>query len=87
MKKSRFEVLENIIHIALMEQVAVSDPSILGGIPVFRGTRVPVRTLFDYLAEGDSVSEFLEDFPTVSLADAKAIIIDAESKLESALVS
>ena len=43
-----------------------SDPEIMSGTPVFTGTRVPVRTVFDYLAEGSSLDEFLEDFPTVS---------------------
>ena len=41
------------------------DPEILGGTPVFLGTRVPVKNLFDYLEEGDTVEEFLEDFPSV----------------------
>lgn len=39
---------------------------ILGGTPVFAGTRVPVQTLFDYLEEGDTLDEFLDDFPAVS---------------------
>lgn len=39
---------------------------VLGGTPVFKGTRVPIQTLIDYLEAGDSVSDFLEDFPTVS---------------------
>jgi uncharacterized protein (DUF433 family) len=43
-----------------------SDPDILGGTPVFSGTRVPLRTLLDYLEAGDSLNEFLEDFPTVT---------------------
>ena len=43
-----------------------SDPEILGGTPVFVGTRVPVKTLLDYLAAGDPLEEFLDDFPTVS---------------------
>lgn len=43
-----------------------SDPDIMGGIPVFRGTRVPVQTLFDYLMDGCSIDIFLENFPTVS---------------------
>ena len=47
-----------------------SDPDILGGTPVFVGTRVPVRTLLDYLEAGDSLSEFLEDFPSVSREQA-----------------
>jgi uncharacterized protein (DUF433 family) len=63
----------------------VTDPDILGGTPVFVGTRVPVRILFEHLEAGDSLEVFLEDFPTVSrelaiqvLEDAKAaLIIDA----------
>jgi uncharacterized protein (DUF433 family) len=46
--------------------VVHSDPEIMGGTPVFVGTRVPVQSLFDYLEAGDSVEEFLEAFPTVS---------------------
>jgi len=49
-----------------MVQAITRDPEIMHGIPVFRGTRVPVRTLFDYLEGGDSLDEFLEGFPTVS---------------------
>jgi uncharacterized protein (DUF433 family) len=47
-----------------------SDPDILGGTPVFAGTRVPIGTLLDYLEAGDSLSEFLEDFPTVTRVQA-----------------
>jgi uncharacterized protein (DUF433 family) len=50
------------------------DPETLGGTPVFSGTRVPVRTVFDYLADGSTLDEFLENFPTVSRADAIAIL-------------
>jgi len=46
------------------------DPEILGGTPVFRGTRVPIETLFDHLEDGVSLDEFLEDFPTVSKEQA-----------------
>lgn len=42
------------------------DPELMGGTPVFRGTRVPVKTLFDHIQEGDSIEIFLDDFPTVS---------------------
>jgi len=42
------------------------DPDVMHGTPVFRGTRVPVQTLFDYLEGGDSIEEFLKGFPTVS---------------------
>ena len=44
---------------------------ILGGTPVFKGTRVPIRTLMDYLEAGDSLRDFLEDFPTVSEEQAR----------------
>lgn len=47
-----------------------SDPDILGGTPVFVGTRVPVQNLLDYLQAGDSLSEFLEDFPSVTREQA-----------------
>lgn len=46
-------------------QLIVKDPEILSGIPVFKGTRVPVKNLLDYLETGDSIEEFLDDFPTV----------------------
>jgi uncharacterized protein (DUF433 family) len=43
-----------------------SDPKIMGGTPVFVGTRVPFQTLIDYIEGGDTIDEFLDDFPTVS---------------------
>jgi uncharacterized protein (DUF433 family) len=49
----------------MKNQLVISDPEILSGIPVFNGTRVPVKTLLDYLEAGDSLEEFLDDFPTV----------------------
>ena len=49
-----------------MEQRVINiDSEILGGTPVFSGTRVPVKNLFDYLEEGETMEEFLEDFPSV----------------------
>ena len=63
----------NVVHI---------DPDILGGTPVFKGTRVPVETFFDYIQGGEPLSEFLEDFPTVTreqvselLEEVKAVIV------------
>jgi uncharacterized protein (DUF433 family) len=47
-------------------RVIHSDPDILGGTPVFVGTRVPVQTLLDYLEAGDALDDFLDDFPSVS---------------------
>ncbi|MBZ0292530.1 MAG: DUF433 domain-containing protein [Anaerolineae bacterium] len=46
--------------------VIQKSPDIMGGTPVFRGTRVPARTLIDYLAGGQTVDAFLDDFPTVT---------------------
>jgi len=50
------------------------DPEIMSGQPVFSGTRVPVETLIGYLVDGNTLGEFLEDFPTVSHADAVAVL-------------
>lgn len=47
---------------------------ILGGTPVFAGTRVPVQTLFDYLEEGDNLEEFIDDFPAVSREHAVKVL-------------
>ncbi len=49
-----------------MAEAVVRDPDIMHGIPVFRGTRVPVQTLFDYLEGGETMEDFLEGIPTVS---------------------
>jgi uncharacterized protein (DUF433 family) len=56
------------------ETVVHSDPDILGGKPVFVGTRVPVKTLYDYLEAGDSLDEFLHDFPSVTREQAIAAL-------------
>jgi len=55
-----------------------SDPEILGGVPVFVGTRVPFQTLMDYLEEGQSLAEFLADFPTVRRDQAVAALEEAK---------
>ena len=60
--------LRDIIH---------SDPDILGGTPVFVGTRVPVRILLDYLEGGDPLEEFLENYPSVSRDQAVAFLEEA----------
>jgi uncharacterized protein (DUF433 family) len=51
-----------------------SDPDILGGVPVFAGTRVPVRALLDYIEHDRPLAEFLDDFPTVSRAMAIGVL-------------
>ena len=59
------------------------DPEIMGGQPVFKGTRVPIETLFDHLEEGVSLDEFLSDFETVSKEQAIAIMEIASEILSS----
>jgi len=56
------------------------DPEILGGEPVFMGTRVPVRTLTDSLAAGDSLEVFLDDFPSVTRAQAIQFIMESATE-------
>jgi uncharacterized protein (DUF433 family) len=61
--------------------VVHSDPEILGGTPVFVGTRVPLRNLFDYLERGHGIDEFLDAFPSVSKEQAIAILENAHEAL------
>jgi uncharacterized protein (DUF433 family) len=56
------------------EEVIRRSPDILSGTPVFAGTRVPVRNLIDYLEAGDSLKEFLDDFPSVTREQAVAVL-------------
>ena len=60
-----------------IREIVHSDPEIMGGTPVFVGTRVPVRILLDYLAGGDPLEEFLENYPSVSREQAVAFIEEA----------
>jgi uncharacterized protein (DUF433 family) len=62
-----------------MKQSVVSrNAEVMGGTPVFRGTRVPVQTLFDYLEAGDSIDEFFEGFPSASRAQVIAFLEEAK---------
>lgn len=61
--------------------VVHSDPDIMGGTPVFVGTRVPFQTLLDYLQAGDPLADFLEDFPTVTLEQAVEALEQAKQAL------
>ncbi len=64
-----------------LSQVIVRDPEILGGTPCFRGTRVPLKNLLDYIEGGYPLADFLEDFPTVSRAMAIQALEDAKESL------
>ena len=61
--------------------VIVKDRDILGGTPVFRGTRVPIQTLFDYLEGGETLEDFLEGFLTVTRESAIAALEEAKYEL------
>jgi uncharacterized protein (DUF433 family) len=61
--------------------IIVKDRDILGGTPVFRGTRVPFQALLDYLEGGQTLGEFLDDFPTVTKQAAVAVLEQAKSLL------
>ena len=58
----------------MQRQVIVRDPEILGGTPVFVGTRVPLKNLIDYLEKGHRLDDFLDDFPSVSRDQALAAL-------------
>ena len=57
-----------------IKDIIISDPDILNGTPVFKGTRVPVKNLFDYLEAGDSVDRFLEDFDYIPKESVIAVL-------------
>jgi len=62
-------------------KIIARDPEILGGTPVFAGTRVPIKAIFDYLEAGDDLDEFLDDFPSVSRDQAIGILAVARENL------
>lgn len=61
--------------------VIVKNKDILGGTPVFRGTRVPIQALFDYLEGGETIEDFLQGFPTVTREAALAALEEAKGLL------
>nr|VFK56369.1 MAG: Uncharacterized conserved protein, DUF433 family [Candidatus Kentron sp. TUN]VFK58742.1 MAG: Uncharacterized conserved protein, DUF433 family [Candidatus Kentron sp. TUN]VFK62663.1 MAG: Uncharacterized conserved protein, DUF433 family [Candidatus Kentron sp. TUN] len=60
------------------------DPEVMSGVPVFKGTRVPVQTFIDYLAAGDNIDGFLDGFPTVSREQTIELLEEAKEKLLAA---
>ena len=68
-------------HKQMKEHLVSSSPDIMGGTPVFDGTRVPVQTLLDYLKAGESIDDFLEGFPTVKKAQVIAFLEEAEQQI------
>jgi uncharacterized protein (DUF433 family) len=66
-------------------EVIAKDPEVLGGTPVFRGTRVPFQAFLDYLEGGQTLTEFLDDFPTVTREAAISALERGKSLLVSQL--
>jgi uncharacterized protein (DUF433 family) len=66
----------------MKNQIVSSSKEIMGGTPVFAGTRVPIQTLIDYLVAGDTIDEFLEGFPTVSREQVVEFLEEAEKQME-----
>lgn len=62
--------------------VVTTSNEIMGGTPVFAGTRVPIQTLIDYLVAGDSIDDFLEGFPTVKREQIVGFLKEAEKEME-----
>jgi uncharacterized protein (DUF433 family) len=65
-----------------MKQAVVSrDPEVMGGAPVFPGTRVPVQTLLDYIKAGETIDDFLEGFPSVTRGQVIAFLEEAKDRV------
>ena len=65
----------------MKQPILVRIPDVMGGAPVFFGTRVPVQTLLDYLEAGESIDDFLEGFPSVTRAQVVAFLEEAKDLL------
>ena len=65
----------------MAKPIVTSSPDILGGTPVFTGTRVPIQTLIDYLEGGESIDEFLRGFPTVNREQIVAFLEEAKARV------
>ena len=65
----------------MSKRIITSSPDVLGGTPVFAGTRVPVQTLLDYLKASESIDDFLDGFPTVAREQVIAFLEEAEEQI------
>jgi uncharacterized protein (DUF433 family) len=65
----------------MQQSIITCSPDIMGGTPVFAGTRVPVQTLLDYLEAGDTIDEFLAGFPTVKREQVVAFLEEAKARM------
>ncbi len=65
----------------MSRQLIISSPDVLGGTPVFSGTRVPVQTLLDYLKAGETIDDFLDGFPSVTRDQVIGFLDEAEAQI------
>jgi len=65
----------------MSERVVVTDPEVMGGTPVFAGTRVPIQTLIDYLQADETIEDFLDGFPTVTREQVLRFLEEARDRL------
>ncbi len=68
-------------HSPMKEPIVTAAPDVMGGTPVFNGTRVPVQTLLDYLKGGETIDDFLEGFPTVTREQVIKFLEEAEEQI------
>ncbi len=74
-------VTREYIFIMALQLLITRSPEVMGGIPVFAGTRVPVQTLLDYLEGGETIDDFLEGFPTVRREQVVAFLEEAKDRM------
>ena len=67
----------------MAQSLITRNENILGGVPVFTGTRVPVKTLFDYLKANHPLDDFLDDFPTVARGQAQQVLEQVQQQIQS----
>ncbi len=70
----------------MSKPIITSSPHVMGGTPVFAGTRVPLQTLMDYIEAGESIDDFLAGFPTVSREQVVAFLEEAKQRMISAVI-
>ena len=71
----------SVVQKLSVDDIVRVDPGIMHGTPCFAGTRVPVQTLLDYVAEGDTIDAFLDDFPSVKREQATGLFVLAQERL------
>ena len=78
---------DSLSHTETMSKpIITSSPDVMGGTPVFAGTRVPLQTLLDYIEAGESIDDFLGGFPTVSREQVVAFLEEAKQRMSSAVI-